>query len=198
MINLEDYTARTLIDKSLIHDFFVDDPPSDQAIHAVKRTIVTVILKHFNMYATSDILEDLIGEALTALYERKSRGDFDPTVPPSSQFAYVYQVSRNIIGEFIRKHTRELIVDEVLPLSNASTSPDDSQVSLVAVPPEIRKFMSALTGQRDYITLPITHADAINLSMFFLAHSNQRPCRVPEFISDDPNALAHLYKLAIS
>jgi hypothetical protein len=171
------------IDKTLLDEFLLSEHPSQQAIKQFRKVVLIVVIKHYPQYI--QCLEDY--NSLCSVEVLSTRSRFDPSF---SSYNYLYSKCRNIIGNYIRRK-REVVVEEILPLSNASVSDNDVQ----ELPAEIGKYFKPLTGQEEFSIREIPKKDAINLALFILQHSSLRKLKVPSFINAQDINL--LYKLLL-
>lgn len=172
------------IDKIALQDFLVSDSPSQESLRAFKLTFNAVLIKHYQKYMY--LYEDLYSQCLVAVLERRERFD-----PKYSSYNYIYTICRNEICNYINK-LKEVYVSDILPLSNASVNIDIGEL-----PSEINKFKSYLTGEVQYTILELTEKEACCLAVFCEMHKKTRSVKVPEFISNCPDAISILYKLLV-
>ena len=172
------------IDQEALTSFFVDEVPSKAAIKAAKMVITAVIIKHFSKYLSRE--EDLISLCLVKLLEVRQRYDLS-----YSAYNYAYTACRNEIGNYLNKQ-RELIVEDILPMSNASIDP-----TIASLPGEINKFKQYLTGEKPFTVIELSERDAINLVAFCEVHHPSRKIEPPEFLAKSPKALSILYRLIL-
>lgn len=168
------------INQKDLTSFFLDPNPSIEAFKAVEMVVTIVVIKHFSAY--SDMIHDFTTLCQAKLFETRERYD-----PSFSAYNYSYTKVRNEIGNYIRKQ-REVIVEDILPLTNAST--EDQYLS---IPPEISKFIKYLTGEKSTKLLEIKQKEAVDLSLFILKHSSVRKVKLPSYVT--PDTLYLLYKL---
>lgn len=173
------------IDKEALTKFFTDEVPSKKSLRAVKLVIMTVLVKHYSKFV--NLREELISQCLVKLLEIKPRYDLS-----YSSYNYAYTACRNEIGNFLKRH-REVVVEDILPLSNASVD----EPSVVSLPPEINKFKKYLTGEQKYETLDITAKEAINLAVFVEQNQPTRKLTPPDFIIKGKHSIDILYKILV-
>jgi len=172
------------IDKEAVKRFFIDEKPSKESIKAIHLVIKTVIIKHYIKYICRE--EDLISLCMVKLLEIKPR--YDLSFPA---YNYAYTACRNEIGNYLNKQ-RELIVEDILPIQNASVDP-----VVASLPPEINKFKKYLTGEKEFDVIELTPKEAINLALFCEAHRPSRKVEPPEYLKRHARALSILYRLIL-
>lgn len=170
------------IDKAALVKFFTMDNPPKESYKAIHLVIMTVLIKHFAKYI--NIKEELEAECNLKLSEIRKQYD-----PSFSAYNYAYTACRNQIGNYLNKQ-REVIVEDILPLSNASVTP-----AIVSLPAEINKFKKVLTGEQKFTIIDLTPKDAINLACFVEINQHTRDVTPPEFITSNPKAAKILYKI---
>ena len=158
------------VDKQALNEMMVStEQPTEHQLKEFKKVVTIVVIKHFNKYMLQ--FEEFYQYAAAAVFERREK--FDPTY---QAYGYIYTVCRNEIGNKIKKHTREVIVEDILPLSNVSCDIDYT----VTLPKEISKFKSYLTGEQEFESIEISKIECINLSVFLMMHQPLR-CKTPDF-----------------
>lgn len=172
------------INQEALKSFFIDEEPSKEAVKAAKMVIAVVIIKHYAKYLSRE--EDLTSLCLLKLLECRKNYDL-----AFSAYNYAYTACRNEIGNYLNKQ-REVIVEDILPLLNASVDP-----TVASLPPEINKFRRYLTGEKEFDVLEITPKDAINLALFCEVHHPSRKVKPPEYLQRNPRALSILYRLIL-
>lgn len=175
---------RYKIDKKALTEFFTSETPSKESLKAAHMVITAVIIKHFSKYISLD--EDLHSLCIVALLEIRSRYDLS-----YSAYNYAYTKCRNEIGNYLAKR-RELIVEDILPVSNASVTPE-----VASLPGEINKFKQYLTGEKSFTILDLTEREAINIVVFCEVHNPSRKVTPPDYILNSPNAIPILYRLLL-
>lgn len=170
------------IDQVALTSFFTDEVPTAAALKAARMVITAVIIKHYAKYVT--IEEDLRSLCIVKLLEMRNRYDLS-----FSAYNYAYTACRNEIGNYLNKR-RELIVEDILPISNASVDP-----SVVSLPGEINKFKGYLTGEKEFDLLELTPKEAVNLIVFCEINAPTRKITPPDFIANNRHAVQILYKL---
>lgn len=175
---------RFKIDKKALEEFLLKDNPSKEALRAVHMVITAVIIKWYSKYKSMDAeLHDLVIYALC-----KKRGKYDLAY---SAYNYIFTIARNEIGNYLNKR-REVVVEDILPLSNASVVPD-----IASLPSEINKFKKYLTGEEEFTVLDLTEREAVNLMCFCDLHQPSRKVTPPTYIQENPNALQTLYRFLL-
>lgn len=179
-----------VIDKQQLYSYFMQDDktPTAEQTKAIQMTITAILVKHYSGYL--HLYDELSQEAFLAVMNH--HGKYDPSF---QAYSYVYAIVRNCCHNYIWKYSKETLVEEVLPLSNASTHQDLS--GLVHLPSEIGRYKKFLDGTEKFDVINLPQRDAINLLAFCATYSNSKRVKVPDFIGDNPNAVSMLYNIMI-
>ena len=181
---MENYKIK--IDKEILKDFLLSKTITQIHLKELHKVVVTVLIKHYAKFLHDQDLESF---ATLAVLERKKNYN-----PIYDSYNFIYTICRNEIGNQINRLTKETFVEDILPMSNASVSPD----AFTDIPSEIHKFKKYLTGEIDFKYIELKESEAVNLSMFILLNTKQRSKKLPNFIITNPDSLMVLYKLATS
>lgn len=172
------------VDKQALTDMMMSaEEPTAAQLKEFRKVVTIVVIKHFGKYLSH--FEELYQFAVAAVFERKER--FDPTF---SAYSFLYTICRNEIGNKIKKYTREVVVEDILPMTNASCELEET----VSVPKEIAKFRKHLTGEVDFEYVELTKLECVHVSAFLMMHQPLR-CKPPEYFEDDSKIVSVLYKL---
>lgn len=173
------------IDKKALNDMMMSSTePTTLQLREFKKVVTVVVIKHYSSYLSH--FDELFQFAAAAVFERRQR--FDASF---QAYSFIYTVCRNEIGNKIKKYSREVVVEDILPMSNASCEMEES----IELPKEVSKFKHYLIGELDFETLELTKLECINLSAFIMMHQPLR-CKPPEFFGDDKKIVSVLYKLS--
>lgn len=179
-----------VIDKDKLRDYFMQDEvtPTKEQLKAIDMMVTSLLIKHYSGY--THLQEDLYQECVLAIMDHHDKYD-----PSYSAYSYMWAIIRNCCHNYIWKYSKETLVDEVLPLSNAATFQDGS--GLVHLPSDIARFKKYLSGEQKFDQLDLTQRDAANLLAFFATYTQRKRVKVPDFIQDNPNATELLYNILI-
>ena len=173
------------VDQQLLTDLLLNEhDPTEAEIRELRKVVTIVMVKHFSKYLHD--VEELASFAILAVLERRSRYDHS-----YSAYNYIYTVCRNEITNKVSRLGRETLVEDILPISNASVQSDVR----VELPSEIKKFRTHLTGEKKFDKVELTLLEAVNLASFINLHEPPKRHSVPEFLLENKHSTVILYKI---
>jgi len=173
------------IDKQALNDMMMSQgEPTAYQLREFKKVVTVVVIKHYSKYLSQ--FEELFQFAAAAVFERRQR--FDASF---QAYGFIYTVCRNEIGNKIKKYTREVVVEDILPMENASCEMEMS----IELPKEVSKFKKHLTGELKFEFVEMTRVECVNVAAFLMLHQPLR-CKPPEYFDDTKKIVSVLYKLA--
>lgn len=182
----DEKTYKIPINKDILTDFLLSNlPPDSKQMEEVIKVFTVVLIKHFSNYLQDK--DDLFSYAWVGILSK--RKNYDPSF---SSYNYIYTISRNEIGNAIKRYSKEELTDDLLPASSGFVS--QANAVEMDLPPELNKYKKYLTGEQEFDLVELPPLDAFYLIVFILSHTPFRKKRVPDFIKENPDALEVLFK----